>query len=156
MLKSELLLSPFRGILLRVLGMSLGKNTVIHASTFFNVYRGGFKKMRTGHHCFIGNECLLDMADTITLGNYVTLAERVSILTHTSVGFSNHPLHTKIPAMSAGVTINNGAFIGLGATIMPGVIIGENAIVGACSLVRENVPPNTTVVGVPARAISSN
>ncbi len=153
LLKSELLLSPFRVILLKLFGMTIGKDSVIHACTFFNVYRGGFSKMRTGHHCFIGNECLIDLAETITLGNYVTIAERVSILTHTSVGFSDHPLHGKIPAVMAGVRIGNGAFIGLGATIMPGVTIGENAIVGACSLVRENVTAGVTVAGIPARPV---
>ncbi|MBP7114656.1 MAG: acyltransferase [Candidatus Peribacteraceae bacterium] len=153
LLKSELLLSPFRVALLKIFGMTIGRDSVIHACTFFNVYRGGFSKMRIGHHCFIGNECLLDLADTITLGNYVTIAERVSILTHTSVGFKDHPLHAKIPATMAGVTLGSGAFIGLGATIMPGVTIGENAIVGACSLVRDNVAAGTTVVGVPARPV---
>lgn len=153
LLKSELLLSPLRVALLYCFGATVGKDSVIHACTFFNVYRGGFSKMRTGHHCFIGNECLMDLADTITLGNYVTIAERVSILTHTSVGFSDHPLHAKIPAVMAGVSIGNGAFIGLGATLMPGVTIGDNAIIGACSLVRENVADGTTVVGVPARPV---
>jgi acetyltransferase-like isoleucine patch superfamily enzyme len=33
---------------------------------------------------------------------------------------------------------------------MPGVTIGEGAIVGAHSFVREDVPPGTTVVGIPA------
>lgn len=156
LLKSELLLSPFRVMVLRLFGMKAGKENVIHACTFFNMYRGGLQQMRTGDHCFIGNECLLDLADHITLGNYVTIAERVSILTHTSVGFHDHPLQKTFPPTKAGVTIGDGAFIGLGATIMPGVTIGERAIIGACSLVRNDVPADTTVAGVPARVLTKD
>jgi len=37
-----------------------------------------------------------------------------------------------------------------GATVLPKITLGENSIVGAGSLVREDVPDNTTIVGVPA------
>jgi dTDP-4-amino-4,6-dideoxygalactose transaminase/acetyltransferase-like isoleucine patch superfamily enzyme len=47
--------------------------------------------------------------------------------------------------------VRRGASIGTSATIMCGVTIGENAIVGAGSVVTEDVPPNTIVAGVPAR-----
>ncbi|MXR50270.1 acetyltransferase [Halovenus sp. WSH3] len=48
------------------------------------------------------------------------------------------------------VHIREGAMIGAGAIVLPGVEIGENAQVAANSLVTEDVPPETTVVGVPA------
>jgi dTDP-4-amino-4,6-dideoxygalactose transaminase/acetyltransferase-like isoleucine patch superfamily enzyme len=47
--------------------------------------------------------------------------------------------------------VKRGASIGTSATIMCGVTIGENAIVGAGSVVTDDVPPNTIVAGVPAR-----
>jgi dTDP-4-amino-4,6-dideoxygalactose transaminase/acetyltransferase-like isoleucine patch superfamily enzyme len=47
--------------------------------------------------------------------------------------------------------VRRGASIGTSATIMCGVTIGENAIVGAGSVVTDDVPPNTIVAGVPAR-----
>ena len=37
-----------------------------------------------------------------------------------------------------------------GATVLPRITLGENSIVGAGSLVREDVPDNATIVGVPA------
>lgn len=48
------------------------------------------------------------------------------------------------------VTVGERAMIGAGAIILPGVTIGENARVAANSLVTEDVPPDTTVAGVPA------
>ena len=53
------------------------------------------------------------------------------------------------------VTIREGAMIGAGAIILPGVEIGENAQVAANSLVTEDVPADTTVVGVPATPTDS-
>lgn len=51
------------------------------------------------------------------------------------------------------VTIGENVWIGGGAIIMPGVTIGDGAIVGAGSVVTRDVPPDTTVVGNPARSL---
>ena len=48
------------------------------------------------------------------------------------------------------VVIREGAMIGAGAVVLPGVEVGEGARVAANSLVDEDVPPHTTVAGVPA------
>jgi len=48
------------------------------------------------------------------------------------------------------VVIREGAMIGAGAIVLPGVEVGKNAQVAANSLVAEDVPPETTVAGVPA------
>lgn len=50
-------------------------------------------------------------------------------------------------------TVKYGASIGSSATILGGVTIGENAIVGAGSVITKDVPPNSIVVGVPARVV---
>ncbi|MFB6090865.1 MAG: DapH/DapD/GlmU-related protein [Halobellus sp.] len=51
------------------------------------------------------------------------------------------------------VVVGDRAMIGAKAVILPGVRIGEGAQVGANSLVTRDVPPETTVVGVPARPV---
>jgi maltose O-acetyltransferase len=51
------------------------------------------------------------------------------------------------------VTIGNGAWLGARCTILPGVNVGEGAIVAAGAVVTHDVPANTMVAGVPARAI---
>jgi len=48
------------------------------------------------------------------------------------------------------VVIGEGAMVGAGAIVLPGVEIGAGAQVAANSLVTEDVPPETTVAGVPA------
>ena len=48
-----------------------------------------------------------------------------------------------------------GAFIGIGANVLPCLTIGEFAVVGGGALVRRDVPPGATAVGVPARVIKT-
>jgi sugar O-acyltransferase (sialic acid O-acetyltransferase NeuD family) len=51
------------------------------------------------------------------------------------------------------VTVEEGAFLGVGVSVVPGVTIGAWAVVGAGAVVLYNVPPGAVVVGVPARAM---
>lgn len=142
-----------RRIFLNIFGSKIGSETLIHPITFINLYRIGFKGLHCGKHCFIGEECLLDLADSIAMGDNVTLAERVTIITHMNVGFKDHPLQNNFPSMNSPVTIGSGSFIGVNVTILPGVRIGERAVVAAGALVTRDVPDETVVAGVPARPI---
>ena len=62
------------------------------------------------------------------------------------IGYSNE---TDIPSIGNNVTIY------AGAKIIGKVSVGDNATIGANSVVIEDVPPNVTVMGVPARVIWS-
>lgn len=53
--------------------------------------------------------------------------------------------------ISGSVTIGEGVHIGTGATVIQGVTIGDQVTVGAGAVVIQDVPPQTTVIGVPAR-----
>jgi acetyltransferase-like isoleucine patch superfamily enzyme len=51
------------------------------------------------------------------------------------------------------VIIGNDVWIGLGVSIMNNVIIGDGAVIGAYSVVRENIPPYAIAVGNPAKVV---
>jgi maltose O-acetyltransferase len=138
---------------LRLLGARIGPRAILHDVRFFNLYRRGLAGFAVGADCFLGDECLLDLAEGITLETQVTLAERVLILTHTNVGYHDHPLQPLFPASAAPVVLERGCFVGAAVTILPGVTIGRESFVAAGSVVTESVAPRTLVAGVPARRI---
>jgi acetyltransferase-like isoleucine patch superfamily enzyme len=147
------LFPPVRAFWLRLLGAKIGSRAILHDVRFFNLYRRGLGGLTVGDDCFIGDECLLDLAEEIRLEDHVTLAERVLVLTHTNVGYRDHPLQRHFPAMAAPVTIRRGSFVGAAVTILPGLSIGPEAFVAAGSVVTADVPPRTLVAGVPARPL---
>ena len=142
-----------RGPWLRLLGARIGRGTILHDVRFFNLYRRGLAGLEIAEECFLGDECLLDLAEGIRLERQVTLAERVLVLTHMNVGYSDHPLQALFPAQAAPVVIEQGSFVGANATLLPGIRIGARSFVAAGSVVTADVPPATLVAGVPARAV---
>lgn len=138
---------------LRLLGAHIGPRTILHDVRFFNLYRRGLGGLHIGRECFLGEECLLDLAEAVVLEDQVTLAERVLILTHTNVGYADHPLQAHFPALAAPVTLRRGSFVGANVTILPGVTIGERAFVAAGSVVTADVPSASLVAGAPARLV---
>jgi len=147
------LFPPLRALLLRLYGARIGRRVVLHDVRFFNLYRRGLAGLRIGDECFLGDECLLDLAEAIEMAEQVTLAERVLILTHTNVGYKDHPLQRHFPASTAPVVLERGCFLGAQALVLPGVRIGSSAFVAAGSVVTQDVPPRTLVAGVPARVV---
>lgn len=87
---------------------------------------------RIGHHVIINTGATVDHHNQI--GDFVHLAPG----THTG----------------GDVTIQEGAFIGMGAVVLPRQKVGAWATVGGGAVVRTGVPPHQTVVGIPARPIS--
>lgn len=147
------LVPQLRAPWLRLLGAHIGPRTILHDVRFFNLYRRGLGGLRIGRECFLGDECLLDLAEAVVLEDQVTLAERVLILTHTNVGYADHPLQALFPASAAPVSVKRGSFLGANVTVLPGVTVGERAFVAAGSVVNADVPPASLVAGVPARVV---
>lgn len=91
-------------------------------------------------------------AYTLIVSKYgVEIADEVQIGSHCSV-YS----YSTIDDKKGKVVLQKNCRIGTHSSIMPGVTVGKGAIVGAHSFVTKNVPAFTTVVGVPAKPITSN
>lgn len=55
--------------------------------------------------------------------------------------------------LAGDVSVGFCSFVGIGSTIIQGKIIGDEAIIGAASLVINNIPDNVTAVGIPSKII---
>jgi len=97
--------------------------------------------------------CIGDRANLYSLGEIeieanAVIAQEAYICTGTHLfGESGLPLATRK------IRIGRDAFIGARAFVLPGVTIGARAIIGACSVVTRDVPPDTVNAGNPSRVI---
>ena len=144
------ILPQIRVVLLRMLGAKVGRQCIIHDTRFINLHRGTFRNLEIGDECFVGEECLLDVAAPIRLGNQVTLAPRVTVLTHLNVGYADHPLQAAYPPSQEAVDIADGVFVGAASTILSGVKIGRGCLVAAGAVVTTSTPDHALIAGVPA------
>jgi serine O-acetyltransferase len=92
----------------------------------------------------IGCGLLLDHATSFVVGETAIIEDDVSILHEVTLGGTGKETGDRHPIVRSGV------LIGAGSKILGRVEIGTGAKVGAGSVVLANVPPHTTVAGVPA------
>jgi serine O-acetyltransferase len=97
-----------------------------------------------GRRLFIDHATGVVIGETAIVGNDVTLYQGVT-LGGTGKGHGKrHP------------TICDNVFIGNNANVLGNISVGRNSRVGAGSVVLNDVPPNSTVVGVPAHIVYRN
>ncbi|MCF7674169.1 MAG: serine O-acetyltransferase [Akkermansiaceae bacterium] len=92
----------------------------------------------------IGCGILLDHATSFVVGETAIIEDDVSILHEVTLGGTGKATGNRHPIIRSGV------LLGAGAKILGRVEIGTGAKVGAGSVVLADVPPHTTVAGVPA------
>lgn len=113
---------------------------------------GDFSHLSIGSNTYIGDGVYMDLADKVDIGQDVTVGGDVSFITHADCNRSQW-LSDHFPRDQGAITVNEGAWIGFGATIMHGVTVGRKSVVAAGSLVREDVEPQTVVAGTPAEPV---
>ncbi|MEM9156816.1 MAG: gamma carbonic anhydrase family protein [Cyanobacteria bacterium P01_F01_bin.33] len=101
---------------------------------FTAVVRGDVEDIRIGKYCNVQDGAVLhcDRGQPVILEDYVTIGHRAVI----------HSAH-----------LERGCLIGMGAVLLNGVRIGTGSMVGAGAVVTKSVPPQTLVVGTPAKPI---
>ena len=109
---------------------------------------------KVGEGCFIVPTDVGTEPYLVKIGNHVAIAEEVSFMTHDGAVW---PFRDEVPDLQVfgPIVIEDNCIIGRNAVLCPNVRIGPNSVVGAGSVVISDVPPNTIVMGVPARAWGS-
>lgn len=95
----------------------------------------------------IGSGILIDHATGIVIGETAVVGDDVSMLHEVTLGGTGKETGDRHPKVHCGV------LIGAGAKILGNVDIGEGAKIGAGSVVLKDVPPHSTVAGVPASLV---
>ena len=137
--------------ILRYYGATIGDG--VRISSPFTIHNADqskilFANLTIGDDCYIGRDCIIDLMGIIQIGNNVTISHRAILNTHTNAGKS--PVSEKRLKNSVGIiSINHGAYLGLNVTVLESVSIGKNCIVGANSLVNNDLPDNVIAHGVP-------
>lgn len=95
----------------------------------------------------IGRNFFIDHATGVVIGETAEIGDNVSVYQGVTLGGVSTEKKKRHP------TIGNNVVIGAGATILGPITVGDNVRVGAGSVVVKSVPPNSTVVGVPAKIV---
>lgn len=138
--------------ILREYGATVGSAPSIHGPLHIMNAPGDFSTLTIGDHVYIGPDVLIDLADTVTIGNHVSIVARSNLITHLDVG--EGPLKERRPRKHGPVAIEDGAYLGAAVTVLHGVTIGREATIGAHCLIRHDVPAHATFVSPEALPLS--
>ena len=128
--------------------------------------------LTTGHdflireHTTIGDDVVVGtdvvIEGQVDVGSHVKLETGVFVPTHAEIGDhvfvgphavltnDRYPQRKREEYKPAGPTLSDNVTVGANATILPDVTVGEGAMIGAGSVVTEDVPAWTLATGVPA------
>lgn len=109
-------------------------------------------KMKIGNGVHIADHCFIDAAGGFQIGNYSGMGKNTVVLTtdHQAEGESIPFDDTRIVKP---VVIGDCVWVGQNVSVLPGVTIGDGAIIGLGTVVRQDIPPCAIVIGNPARVV---
>jgi acetyltransferase-like isoleucine patch superfamily enzyme len=107
----------------------------------------------------IGDRCLIGKGNGIVGHERIVIGDDVFTGHHVYITDANHGYEDTGLAIgrqfaeSRPVSIGDGSWLGTGSVVLPGVTIGRHVVVGASSVVTDDLPDFSVAVGNPARVI---
>ena len=98
----------------------------------------------------IGKGLFIDHGNGVIIGETTIIGDNVTLYQGVTLGGTGKEHGKRHP------TIGNNVMISAGAKVLGSFTIGDNSKIGAGSVVLDEVPPNSTVVGVPGRVVKRN
>ena len=142
--------SLLRAHILRLFGAQIGNRVKVEKITLMHYEGFNLSHLILGNRVYIGPGAILDLKESIIIGKSTKIGPGCNISTHVDAGKENE-VSSQFPAKKEAVMIGSGVWIGASTTILCGTVIGDNAVIGACSLVRSDIPEGGIAYGVPAK-----
>lgn len=98
----------------------------------------------------IGEGFFIDHGHGVVIGETAIIGDNVTLYQGVTLGGTGKEQGKRHP------TVGNNVMIGAGAKVLGSLTIGDNCKIGAGSVVLDDVPANSTVVGVPGRVVMKN
>jgi acetyltransferase-like isoleucine patch superfamily enzyme len=134
---------PVRKFLLRRVGMQIGAGVPVKAGLKF--LHGN---VTLGDHSGISDNCFLEDHAHITIGPGSGIGAGTMLITSTHGWGESDQRHGEWRC--APIVLEEGVWVGAGATVLPGVRIGAGCMIAAGSVVTRDCEPNGLYAGVPA------
>lgn len=98
----------------------------------------------------IGRRFFIDHGTGVVIGETAEIGDDVTLYQGVTLGGTGKDTGKRHP------TIGNGVMIGAGAKVLGPFKVGDNSNIAAGAVVLEEIPPDCTAVGVPARVVKRN
>lgn len=95
----------------------------------------------------IGHRFFIDHGMGVVIGETCEIGDNVSVFQGVTLGGTGKEKGKRHP------TIQDNVLIATGAKVLGSITVGENSKIGAGSVVLKEVPPNSTVVGIPGKVV---
>jgi len=95
----------------------------------------------------IGRRLFIDHGMGVVIGETCEIGDNVTLYQGVTLGGTGKEKGKRHP------TIEDNVLIATGAKVLGSITVGKNSKVGAGSVVLKEVPPNSTVVGIPGRVV---
>lgn len=95
----------------------------------------------------IGKGLFIDHGNGVIIGETTIIGDNCTLYQGVTLGGTGKEQGKRHP------TLGNNVMVSAGAKVLGSFTIGDNSKIGAGSVVLEEVPPNSTVVGVPGRVV---
>jgi len=139
--------------------IALGSNIFVGSDSWLQTLADGDNHsvaITVGDGTSIAGSCVISAVRSVRLEENVLLARNVYISDH-----SHRYTQTDQPVMDQGVEkikpvlIKKGSWLGQNVVVCPGVTIGTGAVIGANSVVTQDVPDFSVAAGAPARVVKT-
>jgi len=124
----------------------------VYIDTIMETGLGGYLKV--GDNSSIHPRCQLNAnVSPIIIGRGVMISPGCALYSYNHGIAPDQPIRKQPLQTKGGIIVDDDAWLGFGVIVLDGVRIGKGAVIGAGSVVTNDVPDNAIAAGVPARVV---